>query len=365
MKLHRRELLRATLGSVGLGSVGLGSVGLGCAVGSGEGPTPRATQSTSVAEPVEPLGSTPAPSNSASALGLVGVAHGLEHGPTLLRAAAHAGGLPAVPRGGTVLLKVNTNSGDPYPYSSSPRTVALLARHYLALGAAVVVGDRSFWGDRDTRGNFESNGIAAACEAAGAELRVFDHDEPWHELPPLNTWVGPVRVPRLLMRADAVINLACAKTHFISGATLGLKNVLGVIHPEDRARPGNLRSHDPEKLHHQVAEIHSVLRPMFTIIDAFDALVAGGPTPQSGRAPKIARTGLVIAGADVIAVDAVGIGLLRREAESEEAIVRLPTWQSPILRAAIARGLGISAPEQLVWRSDPEFEALEALARES
>ena len=362
MKLHRRELLRATLGSVGFGSLGLGSVGLGCAAGSGDGPTPRATQSTEALRPVAPLVASSPP---AIALGLVGVAYGLEPGPTLLRAAAHAGGLPSVARGGTVLIKVNTNSGDPYPYSSSPRSVALLARHYLEAGAQVVVGDRSFWGDRDTRGNFESNGIAAACEAAGAELRVFDHDEPWQELPKLSNWVGPVRVPRLLMEADVVINLACAKTHFISAATLGLKNVLGAIHPEDRARPGNLRSHDREKLHHQVAEIHSVLRPMFTIIDAFEALVAGGPTPQSGRSPKILRAGIVIAGADVVAVDAVGIGLLRREAESEEAIVRLPTWQSPILRAAIARGLGISRPQQLVWQADPELEALEALARES
>lgn len=359
MKLHRRELLRATLGSLGLG----------CSAAQPEAAEtqPSATQpiETRPSELPQPIAPLPARSSLASAPGLVGVAHGLEHGPTLLRATAHAGGLPSVARGGTVLIKVNTNSGDPYPYSSSPRSVALLARHFLEAGAHVIVGDRSFWGDRDTRGNFESNGIAAACEDVGADLRVFDHDEPWHELPTLNTWVGPVRVPRLLMSADVVINLACAKTHFISGATLGLKNVLGVIHPEDRARPGNLRSHDPEKLHHQVAEIHSVLRPMFTIIDAFDALVAGGPTPQSGRAPKIARTGLVIAGAEVIAVDAVGIGLLRREAESEEAIVRLPTWQSPILRAAIARGLGISAPEQLVWRSDPELESLEALARES
>jgi uncharacterized protein (DUF362 family) len=361
MKLNRRDLLNATLGSLGLG----------CSAAQPEVDTtepqpgePRSSEPRSSELPA-PVATARTRSSLASALGLVGVAHGLEPGPTLLRATAHAGGLPSVARGGTVLIKVNTNSGDPYPYSSSPRTVAQLARHYLELGAHVIVGDRSFWGDRNTRGNFESNGLAAACESAGAELRVFDEKEPWHELPALTQWVGPVRVPRLLMEADVVINLACAKTHFISGATLGLKNVLGVIHAEDRARPGNLRSHDADKLHHQVAEIHSALRPMFTIIDAFDALVAGGPTPQSGRTPKIARTGIVIAGADVIAVDAVGIGLLRREAESEEAVMRHPTWQSPILRAAIARDLGISGPQQLVWQADPELEALEALARES
>ncbi len=308
---------------------------------------------------------TPPSSSSTPATGRVGVARGGEPGPTLMRAAAHAGGLPTAPRGGTVLIKVNTNSGDLYPYSSNPRTVALLARHYMDMGATVVVGDRSFWGDGDTAGNFESNGIATACKTSGAQLRVFGDEEPWHELTALKYWVGPVRVPRLVMDADVVINLACAKTHFISGATLGLKNVLGLVHADDRARPGNLRSHDRDKLHHQVAEIHSALRPMFTIIDAFEALVAGGPTPQSGRPPKITRTGVVIAGADVIAVDAAGIALLRQEAASEEEVTQLPPWQSPILRAGVLAGLGVNGPEQMVWHSDPGLEALEDMARQS
>ena len=352
MNLNRRDLLTAALGTFGLG----------CSATTGD-----STETV----PIKPVGgpgpttSTAAATPLARASGTVGVAQGAEAGPTLMRAAALGGGLPAAGRGGSVLIKVNTNSGDPYPYSSSPRTVALLARHYIDLGAQVVVGDRSFWGDRDTRGNFESNGIAGACKASGAQLRVFDDDEAWHELPALTHWVGPVRIPRIAMEADVVINLACAKTHFISGATLGLKNVLGLIHAEDRARPGNLRSHDASKLHQQVAEIHSALRPMFTIIDAFDALVAGGPTPQSGRPPKITRTGIVIAGTDIIAADAAGIGLLRREAESEEAIMRLPTWQSPILRAAIAAGLGTSSPDAMDWRADPELDGLKALAHQS
>ncbi len=67
-----------------------------------------------------------------------------------------------------MLLKVNTNSGDPAPYSTSPTVVAWFARQYVSRGVRVVVGDRSFWGDRDTMGNLERNGIASAARRAGA-----------------------------------------------------------------------------------------------------------------------------------------------------------------------------------------------------
>lgn len=224
-----------------------------------------------------------------------------------------AGGLTDVRRGGCVLLKVNTNSGDPAPYSTSPVVVAWFARHYVARGVSVVVGDRSFWGDRDTRGNLERNGIAPAARRAGAEVVAFETgDTDWLELDPrlVPSWVPPVRVPRLAFEADQLINLACAKTHFITGVTLGLKNMLGLVCADDRKREGNLRTHDPSRIHQQIAELHRALPVAFTVIDGFDALVTGGPTPASGDPPTIVRTGVVLASRDAHAVEAAGRALL-------------------------------------------------------
>ena len=222
--------------------------------------------------------------------------------------------------GGRVLLKVNTNSGDPAPYSTSPVVVAWFARQYVARGVRVIVGDRSFWGDRDTRGNLERNGIAPAARRAGAEVKAFETDDTeWLELDPrrVPSWVAPVRVPRLAFEADQLINLACAKTHFITGVTLGLKNMLGLVCADDRAREGNLRSHHPSRIHRQVAEIHAALPVAFTVIDAFDALVTGGPTPGSGAPPTIVRTGIVLASRDAHSVEADGRALLARHRPGE------------------------------------------------
>ena len=136
----------------------------------------------------------------------------------------------------------------------------------------------------------------------------------WTELDPrlVPHWVAPVRVPTLAFKADQLINLACAKTHFITGVTLGLKNTLGLVCADDRAREGNLRSHDPSRIHQQYAEIHAALPVSFTVIDGFDALVSGGPTPGSGAPPKIVRTGVVLASRDAHAVEAEGRALLAK-----------------------------------------------------
>lgn len=237
------------------------------------------------------------------------------HEVAISKAVESAGGLPVVPRGGLVVLKVNSNSGDPAPYSSSPTLVSWVARAYVKQGVRVLVGDRSFWGDKDTAGNLERNGVAPAARSAGAKCVAFEHDTvTWRELPAeaLPSWVAPIRVPSAIFEANAVINLACAKTHFITGVTLGLKNTLGFVHADDRARPGNLRTHHRERIHLQIAELHRALPITFTIIDGYDALVTGGPTPSSGAPPTIVRTGVVLASRDAHAVEDEGRALLAK-----------------------------------------------------
>ncbi|MFO0548517.1 MAG: DUF362 domain-containing protein [Polyangiaceae bacterium] len=256
---------------------------------------------------------------------------------------AASGFFDLVSRGDTVLLKVNTNSGDPYPFSTNPALVSRLARALVDKGAHVLVGDRSFYGDMGTRENLEENGIAPAARAAGAEVVVFDDPLGFIEIPPeqVQSWVGPVRVPALCREAH-VVNLAVLKTHFISGFTLSLKNLLGTVKAEDRAREGNLRVHDPTRLHKQIAEIASFVRPVLHLLDGHSALVSGGPTRWNGS-PQFARPGLLLASSDPVAVDWVGATLLHRLAPAGEAVRDTSPDTHPMLEAA--RALGLAAAE--------------------
>lgn len=265
------------------------------------------------------------------------------HRAALDAAIAAAGGLDFVRRGDRVLLKVNTNSGDPYPYSTSPDVVRWIAEELRDRGALVTVGDRSFWGDSDTRGNLEANGIARATRDAGATLAVFDDEGDWVAVDEalVPSWRPPVHLPRAAVEADHVFNLACAKTHFITGCTLGLKNLLGLVRARDRRRDGNLRVHHDELIHRQIADVNRAIAPRLTIIDGWRALVSGGPTPESGARPTIVDAGVVLAGRarERVALDIAAIELLQRHAPASEAIHATPAAEHPTIVAARAAGL--------------------------
>jgi uncharacterized protein (DUF362 family) len=262
------------------------------------------------------------------------------HLAALTAALDAAGGLAFVRRGDRVLLKVNTNSGDPFPYSTSPTTVRAIARALIAAGAKVSVGDRSFWGDDDTAGNLEANGIAGATRDAKAKLVVFDDDVDWVEIDPklVPHWKPPFRLPRIAVEADHVINLACLKTHFISGVTLGLKNLLGLVNATDRKRPGNLRTHDAQLIHHQIADVHRAITPRLTVIDGYRALIAGGPTRRDGT-PATADLGIVLAGKDRVALEVSAIAVLQKHAVRGEAIHATTPDKHPTILAARAAGI--------------------------
>ena len=256
------------------------------------------------------------------------------HAAAILAAIENARGFDAVKRGDRVVLKVNTNSGDPYPFSTSPTAITAIAGALVARGAKVVVGDRSFWGDADTAGNLEANGIAGAARAAGVEVIAFDDEIDWVEVDArlVPSWRPPVHLPRLVLEADHLFNLACAKTHFITGVTLGLKNLLGLVRARDRARPGNLREHHADRIHHQIADIHRVITPRLTVVDGFQALVTGGPTRRDGT-PTIVDAGVVLAGSDRVAIDVAAIALLQRHAPRTEAVHATTPEQHPTVLA--------------------------------
>lgn len=263
-----------------------------------------------------------------------------DHAKAVLGAIERAGGLGFVKRGDRVLLKVNTNSGDLYPYSTSPVTVKVIASALIAAGAHVTVGDRSFWGDDDTAGNLEANGIAPAARAAGATVKVFDETVEWVEIDPelVPHWKPPFRLPRIAVEADHVINLACAKTHFIAGVTLGLKNLIGLVNAEDRERPGNLRSHQPDRIHHQIVDVNRAIVPRLTVIDGYRALIAGGPTHRDGT-PEMADLETVLCGRERVKLDITAIALLQKHAPAREAIHATKPDQHPTIVAAREGGI--------------------------
>jgi uncharacterized protein (DUF362 family) len=282
-------------------------------------------------------------------------------------------GLGMIKAGQSVYLRVNANSGDPYPYSTSPDTLKAIGAMLADIGVTDIrIGDRSFWGDQDTAGNLSANGITAAAKAIGVTAKVYDDDVEWVELPPetVPNWTGTVRLPEPVTSADHMIILSVVKTHFIAQVTMSLKISLGLVHADDRARDGNLKNHNTSVLYKQVAQINKAFTPSLIVQDGYKAVISGGPTvadkppgaPSTWKGGVVGNPKIFIVSTDRIAADVGGIAVLQTLSPDYELVTKTAPFENPHIKAAVAAGLGIAGPDE--WDASgptvPNFDEIKA-----
>ena len=243
-----------------------------------------------------------------------------------------------------VFIKPNYNTGDPAPAATDPIILETLVQEIQADGAsAITVGDRS--GMAETRRAMEQMQVFALGQRYGFETLVFDElgREDWQYFDADN-WSRGFAIARPVLDADAIVNVCCLKTHRFGGHfTLSLKNTIGMV---ARYVPGD--GHDyMRELHRSanqrlmIAEVNRSYRPALIVIDGVDAFVGGGPE-QGQRV----QTGVILAGTDRIAIDAVGIALLRKFGTTREVSAG-SIWSQAQIRRAADLGLGATRAEQI------------------
>lgn len=107
-----------------------------------------------------------------------------------------------------------------------------------------------------------------------------------------------------------------------------------------------------EHMRRMISEINAAYTPALIVMDGVDAFVDGGPS--QGR--KVAAN-LMVAGTDRIAVDAVGLAILK-ELGSNPAIMDRKIFEQEQIQRAVELGLGITSPAQIdVAAGDAEGKA--------
>ena len=360
-ELSRRQMVRGVMTTtVGgwLGAVGLAACG-DASNGNAVGTIPGGQLGDSALPSGRDAGIEP-PEDSRAVVNptahLVGMGwHEQDRNAAMKAALDETVGLRMIKPGQSVYLRVNSNSGDKYPYSTAPETLLAVGGMLRDMGVTDLrIGDRSFWGDTDTAGNLRSNGIAGAATTLGTTAMVFDDTVDWVTLPPGSVphWKGTVRLPAAAVNADHMIILSCVKTHFIATITMSLKISLGLVHPSDRAREGNLKNHDTRVLYKQTAQINKAFTPSLIIQDGYSTLASGGPTKRdrpsgapAGFTPSIVNPKIFIVSTDRIAADVAGIGVLQTLSPAWEAVMKTTPFKNPQILESIAAGLGITGPE--------------------
>lgn len=267
-------------------------------------------------------------------------------------------------RGKHLFVKPNFNSADPPPGSTHNETLGALVRRLHILGAdRLTVGDRSGMGS--TRDVIESKGIPDMATELGFDTINFDELESnqWKKVQePGSHWSRGFALPLPVLNADGIIQTCCLKTHRFGGDfTLALKNSVGLAAKQIPGEGYNYMSelHGSSHQRLMIAEINAAYEPDLILLDGVNAFVEGGPDRGT-----LVNAQVMLAGTDPVAIDAVGVAILRHFGTTP-SVSRGPIFQQEQISRAAELGLGIAGPEQIeLVTGDDESAAYAAQIRE-
>jgi uncharacterized protein (DUF362 family) len=168
-------------------------------------------------------------------------------------------------------------------------------------------------------------------------------------------WANGFAVPKLLLDAECVIQTCNLKTHRYGGHfTLSLKNSVGFA-AKYKGRSGHNymnELHSSAHQRHMIAEINTAYTPTLVVIDGVEAFVDGGP--DSGT---LVHPNVILAGTDRIALDVVGIAILRLLGTTPE-VSRGTIFNQTQIARAVELGLGVVSPSKIQFiTGDSESQA--------
>ena len=243
-------------------------------------------------------------------------------------------------KGKDVLIKPNFNTADAYPGSTHNDTLVSLIAHLKQMGAAsLTIGERS--GPPATAKVIREKGIGDICREHNVRLINFEDlpDGQWTRMRPKQShWNDGFDVANPVLDAECVVSTCCLKTHGYGGVfTMSLKLSVGITHKRNMSElHSSFRS-----MRKMIAEINQAYSPSLIVLDAIEAFVDGGP--MTG---KLKRADVIVAGTDRIAIDAVGLAILK-DLGSNEAIMGRKIFEQEQISRAAELGLGVSRPEDI------------------
>ncbi len=246
-------------------------------------------------------------------------------------------------KGKNVLIKPNFNTADPTPGSTHNDTLIALVEEIWKRGAkSVSVGDRSY---PPTQQVMEEKGILPLLEKMDVQVINFDElgEKDWVEFRPKGShWPSGFRIARPILESECLVSTCCLKTHQYGGIfTLSLKLHVGVVPTSRQGYDYMSRLHGSPHQRKMIAEINAPFKPHLVLLDGIEAFVDGGPATG-----KRAKANVFLGSLDRVAIDAVGVALLKRLGSNENIMRRKIFEQEQIARAA-ELGLGAASPQDI------------------
>lgn len=241
--------------------------------------------------------------------------------------------------GRRVVIKPNFNSADEAPGSTHNDTLSQLVMELRERDArSITVGESS--GPPQTHGVMEKKGIFDLARDLRFDVVDFEQiaDRDWVAIPQAGThWPGGFHLPRLITESEYTVSTCCLKTHGFGGVfTMSLKLSVGLT-----PKPIRKGMHASPDMRRMIAELNTGYSPNLIVLDGVAAFTDGGPSRGELKAGDA-----IIAGDDRIAVDAVGLAMLK-SLGANQAIMGRPIFQQEQIARAVELNLGVASPDAI------------------
>lgn len=218
--------------------------------------------------------------------------------------------------------------------TTDPKIVVALIKELYTIGIDdISVADGAFL-DLDATAQLEESGMRAMVEAEGGKVIDLDQSN-YIRVKVADNLALEIAEP--VLNTDNLINVPVMKTHVQTKLTLGIKNLKGVV---SKASKRVMHRGDLER---SLALLCKSLKPKLTIVDGLVGMEGLGPAVFG----KPTTPGLLIAGIDSVAVDAVTALVMGHDPNTIEHIV-----------IANELGLGEINPKNIEIRGKPLKEAI-------
>jgi uncharacterized protein (DUF362 family) len=243
----------------------------------------------------------------------------------------------------TVVVKANFNSADPFPASTHPDTLRAIFSELKKRDARIIVAERS--GMSDTKKVLTNLGIYDLVSEFKGEIIVLNSlKKDQYSRISGEHWQRGFLLAQVFLDADHVISTCCLKTHRFGGHfTLSLKNSVGAIaryDPYDRYDYMQELHQSPHQ-RTMIAEINAALPCSLVILDAVKGFSTLGPDQGN-----IIEPNLLLASTDRVAIDAVGVSLLRYYGTTPE-VEKGSIFEQEQIKRAVELGIGIKSADEI------------------
>ncbi|MCG6537351.1 MAG: DUF362 domain-containing protein, partial [Syntrophales bacterium LBB04] len=205
-----------------------------------------------------------------------------------------------IKKGQRVVIKPNMSFARTPDFAATthPQVVAAVAQACIDAGAKeVLVLDHTL---QRAELCLERTGIRDACRnIPGVHVLALQERKFFREIRiPQGKVLERVEILTDILVNAVLINIPVAKSHSMTGVSLGLKGLMGLIWDRESF-------HSKFNINQGIADLATVIKPHLTILDATRAMVSGGP----GGPGDVKKPNLIIAGVDPVAVDSYGVGI--------------------------------------------------------